>query len=258
MTKYEFLGDLSRLLSNLPEDERKQAMKYYEDYFADAGEEREKEVLQELGTPEDVAKLLLEESSENIQYGNGASMHTENQMEPYNNSNTDNSNTAKNWQSSTQEQNDVEWQKASYTQNNESNNSQDTTKNAERDTTKTVLIVILIIVTSPIWLSIVTGILSAIVGIASAILGIFAALILGGGGIALGGTGCVVGGIIAMITGEAAAGVLTSGVGCILFSVGGLLCYLGIMLCIKFFPVAWQGLVKGFHWCSGRLHEIFQ
>ena len=38
MTKYEFLGDLSRLLADLPEEERKQALHYYEDYFADAGD----------------------------------------------------------------------------------------------------------------------------------------------------------------------------------------------------------------------------
>ena len=32
MTKYEFLGDLSRLLADLPEEERKQAMHYYANY----------------------------------------------------------------------------------------------------------------------------------------------------------------------------------------------------------------------------------
>lgn len=264
MTKYEFLGDLSRFLSDLPEDERKQAMKYYEDYFADAGEEHEQEVIQELGTPKDIAKILLEESSEHIQYGNGTSTHMENQMEPYDSAATKDSKDTGNWQSSSQNTN--EWQKCSNSQNSDGwddssftkSNTQNHTGNNERDTTKTVLLVILIIVTSPIWFSIVTGILGGIVGIASAILGVFVALIAGGGGVAIGGVGCVIGGIIALITGEAATGILTSGIGCIMFSVGGLLCYLGIMLCIKFFPVAWQGLVSGFHWCSDRLHEIFR
>ena len=54
MTKYEFLGDLSRLLKDLPEEERKQALHYYEDYFADAGEDNEQEVLNELGSPENM------------------------------------------------------------------------------------------------------------------------------------------------------------------------------------------------------------
>ena len=41
MTKFEFLGDLSRLIADLPQEEVDQAMEYYEDYFADAGPEKE-------------------------------------------------------------------------------------------------------------------------------------------------------------------------------------------------------------------------
>lgn len=269
MTKYEFLGDLSRLLSNLPEDERKQAMKYYEDYFADAGEAREQDVLQELGTPKEVAKLILEESSDNIQYGNDAFTHAENVVKPYSTTNDSHKENKGNWQSSYSTQNNYDgqsssnaennntWQNASQAQAGSTDNTQQAKKNPERDTTKTVLLIVIIIVTSPIWISIVTGIFSFLIGIASAILGVFSALILGGGGVALGGVASAVGGIIAMITGEVAAGTLTTGIGCILFSVGGLLCYLGIMLCIKFFPVAYQGIVKGFRWCSARLNEIF-
>lgn len=58
MTKYEFLGDLSRLLADLPEEERKQALHYYEDYFADAGEDNEQAVLTELGSPVEIAEQI--------------------------------------------------------------------------------------------------------------------------------------------------------------------------------------------------------
>lgn len=69
MTKYEFLGDLSRLLKDLPEEERKQALHYYEDYFADAGEDNEQEVLNELGSPENIAELIKADSPDEITYG---------------------------------------------------------------------------------------------------------------------------------------------------------------------------------------------
>ena len=39
MNKDIFLRDLGRFLSDIPQDEREQALKYYEDYFEDAGPE---------------------------------------------------------------------------------------------------------------------------------------------------------------------------------------------------------------------------
>ena len=69
MTKFEFLGDLSRLLADLPEEERKQALHYYEDYFVDAGEDHEQDVLKELGSPEDIADQIKNDGTGAISYG---------------------------------------------------------------------------------------------------------------------------------------------------------------------------------------------
>lgn len=55
MNKEEFLRELARLLQNIPESERREALQYYEDYFNDAGLENEQKVLEELGTPRKVA-----------------------------------------------------------------------------------------------------------------------------------------------------------------------------------------------------------
>ena len=55
MTKQEFLQQLEQLLWDLPEEERLDAIWYYEDYFADAGAENEQRVLHELKSPELVA-----------------------------------------------------------------------------------------------------------------------------------------------------------------------------------------------------------
>ncbi len=62
MTKFEFLGDLSRLIADLPQEEVEQAMEYYEDYFADAGPEKEQEIIRDFISPAYIAEQLREAS----------------------------------------------------------------------------------------------------------------------------------------------------------------------------------------------------
>ena len=64
MNKKLFLDELHRLLSDLPPEERNQAIKYYEDYFDDAGAENEQQVIDELGTPQ---RFFLEQSKTETQ-----------------------------------------------------------------------------------------------------------------------------------------------------------------------------------------------
>lgn len=62
MGKADFLSELRRALSSrLPEEELSDALAYYEEYFAEAGEDREEAVLQELGSPAAVAAKVLED-----------------------------------------------------------------------------------------------------------------------------------------------------------------------------------------------------
>lgn len=72
MNRIEFMDQLDKLLSELPESERSEAMQYYNDYFDDAGPEHEQEILQELGTPERVAQIikdgLFDKNSEKVEY----------------------------------------------------------------------------------------------------------------------------------------------------------------------------------------------
>lgn len=58
MGREKFLSELEYLLSDLPEEERQEALQYYRDYFDDAGPERESEILSELGSPERTAAEL--------------------------------------------------------------------------------------------------------------------------------------------------------------------------------------------------------
>ena len=64
MNKNEFLSQLEKFLSDLPEEERREAMEYYVEYFDEAGPEKENEVLKEFGAPEKIAKQIHEELAE--------------------------------------------------------------------------------------------------------------------------------------------------------------------------------------------------
>lgn len=59
MNKKEFLQRLRESLIQMPEEEISAAVKYYEEYFDEAGVENEEKVLMELGSPEQVAKQIL-------------------------------------------------------------------------------------------------------------------------------------------------------------------------------------------------------
>ena len=59
MNRNEYMAALRRALSVLPEEERANALRYYEEYFDDAGPENEQQVISDLGAPEKVAEQIL-------------------------------------------------------------------------------------------------------------------------------------------------------------------------------------------------------
>lgn len=293
MTKYEFLGDLSRLLKDLPEEERKQALHYYEDYFADAGEDNEQEVLNELGSPENIAELIKADSPDEITYGDGASTHATAPLQPYkaagpehsenvsgnasdvtpDSTQNDLSQSDNNWHSMTgdpsgnqhmngdssgNQQSNTGYTNGSASHSNASGANQSTCSRSSglfsgMDNTNLIIMIIVLVVTSPIWGSALLGIASFLLGLLGALVGIFAALVLGGGGSAISGIVAIVAGFIALFAGHAASGVLTIGVGCLLFSLGSAFCYLGVFLAIRLIPLLWRQLGRLWDWCRIKL-----
>ena len=55
MNRKEFMDQLAYLLSDISEEERREALDYYEGYFEEAGKENEEQVIKRLGSPEKVA-----------------------------------------------------------------------------------------------------------------------------------------------------------------------------------------------------------
>lgn len=58
MTKQEFLQRLEVQLADVTEEERAEAIRFYEEYFDEAGPEQEQKVLLELGSPDKVAAII--------------------------------------------------------------------------------------------------------------------------------------------------------------------------------------------------------
>lgn len=60
MNRAEFMRELESLLHDISDAERVEALKYYNDYFDDAGEDNEGAVIKELGSPWRVAGIIRE------------------------------------------------------------------------------------------------------------------------------------------------------------------------------------------------------
>ena len=63
MTKQEYLAELNTHLMSLSSEERENAVRFYEEYFEDAGAENEQTVMDELGKPYALAKSIICEQS---------------------------------------------------------------------------------------------------------------------------------------------------------------------------------------------------
>lgn len=60
MKKEEYMARLSELLADMPENEKKDALEYYENYFNEARERQEEELIKTLGSPEKLADMVRE------------------------------------------------------------------------------------------------------------------------------------------------------------------------------------------------------
>lgn len=63
MNRAQFIARLKDCLKSLPADERDNVIRYYEEYFDEAGAEHEKEALAELGSPQKIAMQIKADSA---------------------------------------------------------------------------------------------------------------------------------------------------------------------------------------------------
>lgn len=95
MTREEYFICLESYLKDLSMEECKEALEYYQNYFDEAGPDKEEEVIEKLGSPKQLAATILnsEADSENVNYGTASEKKTNsNTLESGVNSNEQNSN----------------------------------------------------------------------------------------------------------------------------------------------------------------------
>ena len=221
MNRIEYMTKLASLLQDIPEVERRDAMKYYNDYFDEAGEENEEQVIREFGAPEEVAENIkadLKGKTEDItddpqgQSGNYQFQTREN----------DHSSEYQYEMSGDKKKNDRIW--------------------------KIVLIVILAIIIGPVLIPLIGGILVAGLAIVlTAIVGVFA-LVIAGIIIAIVGISLVISGFIILLP-QTAAGLALIGSGLIML-------VLGVVATVgfgKLCAVVACGLAKGMKYLWGKI-----
>lgn len=199
MTREQFMGRLLELLSDIPEQERQDAILFFESYFEEVGPGDEEKVIQKLGSPEKVAKQIkanLEESNEEY----------------------------------------AEYSETGYEDAREPRNSQlPEVQNAGKTNSKMILAIIGLIFLAPL----LKGIFSGALGVVVTILLLPFLIVFGLGvaaiGLLIGGVACTVAGIPLCFS-SLPVGILTIGVGFVLGAIGFASLALLVSLAIRWLP----------------------
>lgn len=225
MNRKDFMMRLEQLLMDIPQEERIEALAYYNGYFEDAGEENEEKIIKELESPEKVALIIRADVG-----GEDTKEYTETGYQDQRFKGRQ--------EVGTKKQTDFKQEKEEPNQS----------KPPADNTAKIILIILATILTSPIWLGLGGAAIGVIVGGLGAVIGILFALV--AVVIALYVTGVVLTGVgISMLaSGAAAAGLGMSGSGLIILAIA----LLGTIVCIWMFGRFLPWLVKAIiHLCSG-------
>ena len=251
MNREQFIAQLARLLQDLPPAERQEAIRYYQEYFDDAGEENEDAVIQELGSPGKVVASI----KANLQYGGSTFGANDTDME---NTGTEsqtkdadgwqqNGQTMNRWNQSTQQgrqnadtqgQNGQQgtWQNAdtqgqSGQQQTWQNSSTQSpyamqARKPKRGVGGWALLIIILVFASPVLLGVGGGALGIFIGILATVFALWISVFAVAIGMIGGGIAVLIKGIL-HASSSPAAGLVSMG--------GGLICIALGILCAVFF-----------------------
>lgn len=218
MNRVDFMKQLESLLQNISPAEREEALQYYNEYFNDAGEENEQDVIDALGNPAKVAENIKRDL-----YGSG-----------YGDNNYQ--------RASAHDKAIVEYKQTA---------TEETKKENHLSTGVIVLIVILCILASPLALGLGSGVLGTLVGIIAT----WFSLILAFGAIAivllLVMIILAVVGVMCMFQAPL-AGIAVIGIGLILGGIGILFLMLTVAMAGIATPAICKGIVSLFRKLFGK------
>lgn len=220
MNAYEYLQALRAALAVLPDDEINSAMRYYEDYFLDAGDENAAQVIEQLGPPEQVAEAILRDYT-------GVARRRPERFEEEKAQTVDGVPLGRDGKPLTRKKGINPWMLA--------------------------CIVPLALIFGPIAVAVIGGIIVAavglIVGVAACVVAVPAATLIGGGALVL---------FSFLLWATPASALATLGAGLVVGAVGLLLVLLVIKLCILFVPPIIRGLVALIRWPIEKIRNCLK
>ena len=245
MSREQFLKRLEELLYDISPEERREALEYYKGYFEDAGVENEAAIMQELESPEKVAQTIRAGISGDAAFG----VYTERgfqESEPSVDA------PMVRLQKEEQREQAAEDRSGAYQANWKQGNQQFEQKQTmdqryeNQDNTKKVWIIVLLVLTSPLWLSLfggAFGVLAGILAVAVVAVILSVAFIISGG--ALLGTA-----VATFASGALAEGMAMAGAACLLWAIA----LLGIVAVVWFFGRVVPWFVR---LCVDMTHALF-
>ena len=224
MNKDEFLRQLEVLLSRISQEERTEALAFYRSYFEDAGEANEAKILEELESPQKVADSIIKDLG--VQPGEACSSGAQGAAAG------------------------AEWNPAvqGAAQNASKGVPQGAAQNAAYSTQEKDGMpgwaIVLLVITSPVWLVMILVILSALLGIVAALFGIAIAVVAVMGALLICGVVLFGAGIGSAFAGNPAIGIGLMGGGLIVLAIGILAVVLVVWIFGGFLPWALKGIWK--------------
>ena len=231
MKRKEYMERLEQLLLVLPDEEREEALQYYNDYFDDAGVENEDRVIRELGSPEEVAAKIRagfagdfgeysEQGYEDVRFQSAQEIMAES------------SKTADGWEDSVYDAQIKEEAKKTRGEHSKSTNIW-----------KVIAIVLILLIASPVILPLGIAVLAVIFGVVVSVVAVIFAFGISGFAILFAGIAVIVAGLAKVLI-TPAVGILAAGVGCLLLVAGILLSWLILTLVVKVVPGMIRGIVN--------------
>ncbi len=234
MTKQEFMKELESLLFDISSEEREEALKYYNGYFEDAGEDQENAVIAELGSPKQVADIIKAELNANAAEQDNRGFYTE---KGYQDTITNEFEI-----SGINRQESNQSKAGSQSQSDKNSNRQTQQQTTSTKNTNIGLIILLCIIAIPVGLPLLFSVFGIAVGIIASLLGIIV-------GIGVSGIVMVCAGVVLLVVGVLQmsiplVGLAICGIGLVILGLGMLLSLACGALCTKVLPALIRGIVN--------------
>ena len=244
MNREGFLRELARLLADLPETERREALEYYNSYFDDAGPENEAKVIQELGgSPEKAAASIRAE------FQSGKSDSRQNYGEYTERGYRD-----------TRIPHTEQMPRPVFTQKKKKTDPRRFFNDSNK-IIKIILIVLILLVGGSTCLGLLSGLVGMIFGLLGGLLGLIFGLAAAVFSLLVGGIALTTAGIAKCVI-NPPLGLLMSGFGLLLLSIGLLLLILCVWLASKLLPWitrrSYGWLRRSCDWCKAKWNKIIK